>query len=412
MKNLWAKILTLLLALSITAGFMPALTSATSSVPPQIVWQHEFMTGKGYSVYPLSDGGYVFNAANTTTNFLVKTDSSGNIVSTTPIQIDDDEAVILPYFVPTSDGGYAFAGNTSSMFVLAKVDEDGGLLWHCSFPSGAPLCFMRAMIQTNDGGFALAGFEQIADEDIGWSWFARTDSQGNLLWNKTFSDPIHDCPSNIIHEPNGDFTLSDVIFSIEPNFAYYRLVRTDPDGNIKWSQTYGDLDRYKNPECNTIIRTSDGGYHIGGWLAGGSRTAWVVKTDAQGNMQWNQTYGGRSTAVVCARQTGDADYLLAVQNLTQMWLVKTDSLGNQMWNLTFEGGILPGRLEGNYHSMVLSEDESCVVLGTKEGNVWLLKLEGKENVAPDFLQVEVAIAGVIIAVFVLVGYRVFRKKKM
>jgi hypothetical protein len=394
MKNLWAKILILLLSFSITAGFVPVLTSAASSTPPQIVWQHEFMTGKGYSVYPLSDGGCVFNAANTTTNFLVKTDSSGNIISTKSIQIEDNEVVILPYFVPTSDGGYAFAGNTSSMFVLAKVDGEGNLLWHHFYPSG----------------FALAGFEQIADEDLGWSWFARTDAQGNLLWNKTFSDPIHDCPSNIIHEPNGDFTLSDVIFSIEPNFAYYRIIRTDPNGNIKWSQNYGDLDQYKNPECNTIIRTSDGGYYIAGWLAGGSRTAWVVKTDSQGNMQWNQTYGGRTAAVVCVQQANDDGYFFAVQNLTQMWLMRTDSLGNQAWNVTFDGAIIPGRLEGNYHSMVLTRDDACVLLGVKDDHVWLLKLEGTENTTPFLFKEAVVLVGVVVAVCVLASFAAIHRR--
>jgi hypothetical protein len=397
-----AKITSLLLAI-LLVGLTPNIAGVASSSPATIVWQHEFMDGTGYSVYQLPNGGYVFNAANITTTFLIKTDSLGNITSIKPIGICEEQ-IVLPYFIPTSDGGYAFAGNTSDRFVLVRVDCEGNLLWNQSYPSGAPLCFMRAMIQTNDGGFALAGFEQIADEDLGWSWFARTDDQGNLLWNKTLSDPIHDCPSNIIQEPNGDFTLSDVIFSIEPNYAYYRLVRTDPYGNIKWSQTYGDLDQYKNPECNTIIRTSDGGYHIGGWLAGGARTAWVVKTDVQGNLQWNQTYGGRSTAVVCVRQTNDDGYVLAIQNLTRMWLMKTDFLGNQVWNMTVDGAIFPGRVEGNYHSMVLTREDDCVVLGAKDGQVWLMKNEGiTANNNWDLFEGGIIVSAVVVVVFVSLG---------
>ena len=44
-----------------------------------------------------------------------------------------------------------------------------------------------------------------------------------------------------------------------------------------------------------IVQTSDGGYafpaNTNSFGAGG-QDAWLVKTDANGNMQWNKTYGG------------------------------------------------------------------------------------------------------------------------
>jgi hypothetical protein len=403
-------LIALVLTSMLTAEVFTVLGNALSAeVAPRTAWQQEFMGGEGYSIYPLSDGGYVFNAANATSNFLVKTDSSGNVKLTKTIQIEADP-VVLPYFVQTSDGGYAFAGNTSTMYVLAKTDSQGNILWSKTYPSGAPLSFMRAMIQTSDGGFALAGFEQIADESNGVSWFARTDAQGNLLWNKTLSGPDNDCPSAIIQESNGDFTLSDVIFSVTPNFAYFRLLRTDQNGNILWNQTYGDSGTYKNPECNTVIHTSDGGYLLSGWLAGGTKNAWIVKTNAEGQMLWNQSYGERKSAIVGACQTKDGGYILAAtKNVTESWLLKTDSLGNQAWNITFSGATFAG-IEANYNSLFQTKDGGYVVLGSKNGNVWLAKLEPSMGSTPINMLPAVIVAVLVILVILgLVGYGFFRK---
>jgi hypothetical protein len=410
-KKTLIALLAVALVLSSGASTICVYGHETSSLnAPKIAWQQEFMGGEGYSIYPQSDGGYVFNGANETATFIVKTDSSGTVKSSKNIQIGNDP-IVLPYFVQTRDGGYAFAGNTSTSYVLAKTDSQGNILWSKTYPSGAPLTFMRAMIQTSDGGFALAGFEQIADESEGRSWFAKTDNQGNLIWNETLSLPELDCPSAIIQEADGGFTLSDVIFSIEPNYALFRLVRTDQNGNILWNQTYGDSGTYKNPECNSVIHTSDGGYLLSGWLAGGSKNAWIVKTSADGQMLWNQSYGERKSAIVGACQTKDGGYVLAAtKNVTESWLLKTGSFGNQVWNITFLGATFAG-LEANYNSVFQTKDGGYIVLGSKDGNVWLTKLESPNSgsTSTNMLPAVIVAVLVIVVVLGLVGYG-FRKK--
>jgi hypothetical protein len=330
------------------------------------------MQGDGYSIYQLLNGGFAFNVANESATIIVTTDGSGNVVSSKAIQING-EPTLLPYFAPTSDGGYALAGMMGDNYTLAKTDSQGNLIWSQMYPSNAPITYLRSMIQASDGGFALAGFRQEADEGEGEIWFAKTDSMGNLIWNETLKGPIADCPSQIIQEPDGGFMLSDVSFSLVPNQAYFRLIRTDANGRVIWNQTYGDLDKYRVPECNTAISTIDGGYLIGGFLAG--RNIWVVKTDSNGNMEWNQTYGETNDSVVCAQQTSDGGYFFAaIANLTEGWVMKTDSLGNQLWNMTFAGVTFPGGLEANYNNVIQSSDSSYIVLGTKNGNAWLANL--------------------------------------
>ena len=404
-----AVFLVVTLLVSILAANIVSVSGAVTPTasPPPIVWQREFMGGNGSSIYQLRDGGYIFNAVNESATFLVRVDGLGNLELTKTIKIGQ-KPTVLPYFVKASDGGYAFAGVLDNMYALVKTDSEGNLLWNKTYISDTPITYMRAMIETSDGGFALAGFGQMVFEGEGWSWFARTDASGNLLWNETLSRPFLDCPSAIIQEPDGGFTLSDVIFSLEPNYAFFRLVRTDQNGKVLWSQTYGDEDKYRVPECNTVAATNEGGYLIAGWLVG--RNAWVVKTDAVGKMLWNQTYGERNSAVVCVQQTKDCGYILAaVQNVTDAWILKTDSTGNKAWNITFTGATFYGELEANYNFVIQTKDGGFVVLGTKDGNVWLAKLVYPERNPLGLPQVQVAIAVAVIALAALFGFSLIKR---
>ena len=93
------------------------------------------------------------------------------------------------------------------------------------------------MIQTSDGGFALAGFGEPVEEGLGWIWFAKTDSVGNLLWNETFSGPVADCPSAIMQTSDGGYVLSDVSYSFVPDQGFFRLIKMDAYGKVLWNTT-------------------------------------------------------------------------------------------------------------------------------------------------------------------------------
>lgn len=52
----------------------------------------------------------------------------------------------------------------------------------------------------------------------------------------------------------------------------------------QWSRSFDGA------EIRSVQQTSDGGYILAGWTGG---FIWLIKTDANGNEQWNITFGGR-----------------------------------------------------------------------------------------------------------------------
>ncbi len=64
--------------------------------------------------------------------------------------------------IQTSDGGYALAGRTSSSIVampdfwLVKVDSSGNLEWNKTY-GGPDVDVATSVVETSDGGYALAG---------------------------------------------------------------------------------------------------------------------------------------------------------------------------------------------------------------------------------------------------------------
>ena len=75
------------------------------------------------------------------------------------------------------------------------------------------------------------------------------------------------------------------------------LIKTNAQGDMQWSKVYGEsgIDTVLS-----VLQTKDGGYIWAGdssSFGSGGYDFWVVRTDTSGNMIWNKTYGGPSDDV-------------------------------------------------------------------------------------------------------------------
>ncbi len=96
-------------------------------------------------------------------------------------ELDDEAAAI----VQTGDGGYAIAGTTHSFgvnppnFWLIRTDSLGNVQWNRTY-DGLGYDYAHSMVQTSDGGYALVGYFTNNDENNDLL-FVKTDSLGNIV---------------------------------------------------------------------------------------------------------------------------------------------------------------------------------------------------------------------------------------
>ena len=103
------------------------------------------------------------------------------------------------------------------------------------------------------------------------------------------------------------------------------LIKTDASGNMEWNQTFG------GPGWelfSAMCHTDDGGYVLFGSIL--FSEALLVKIDAQGNTVWEKTYDDHRAG--CIIQIPGAGFLAAGGG----WVFAIDALGNLLWNRTYE----------------------------------------------------------------------------
>ena len=131
----------------------------------------------------------------------------------------------------TSDGGYALAGSTQSFgaggtdFWLVKTDSVGTMLWSQPY-GGAENDYAYSLVQTVDGGYAIAGstysFGPSAD-----FWLVKTNSAGNHLWNRTYGGTYDDLAYSVVQTDIGGYALAGYTDSYGADGPDFWLVKTE-----------------------------------------------------------------------------------------------------------------------------------------------------------------------------------------
>ena len=351
-----------------------------------------------YSVVQTDDGGYAIAGytssygAGSFDFWLVKIDSAGNLLwNKTYGGIWGESAYCV---VQASDGGYAIAGRTSSFdvgggdFWLVKTDSAGNLLWNKTYGEGNP-DIAYSVVQTDDGGYAIAGFTYSYGASGGDFLLVRTDSNGNVLWNKTYGRTWTDAARSVIQTSDEGYALAGYTYTPITPVEDFWLVKTDSAGNMQWNKTYG-AGSYDIPY--SVVETFDGGYAIAGRTSSfgaGADDFWLVKTDSFGNMLWNKTYGGTKEDIAYSVvQTVDGGYAIGGYTRSfgsgwnDFWLVKVDSSGNMLWNKTYGGTV-----EEWAYSLVQTSDGGYALAGFIDydpgpafvNDIWLVKVNVEMN---------------------------------
>ncbi len=287
----------------------------------------------------------------------------------------------------TSDGGYIIAGETDSSgsgmsdVYLLKTDSNGNILWEKTY-GGPNIDQAMGVQETSDNGNIIVGQTRSYGAG-GWDvYLIKTDTNGNALWTKTYGGTGDDWGNSVQQTSDGGFIIGGKTNSIGAgNYDVY-LIRTDSNGNVLWTKTYGGTDE---DGAYTVRQTSDGGF-----IMSGARDVWtncriyLIKTDANGNVTWERTYGGGYWAWGGdIQQTPDGGYIhggVIFSNAANIYLGKIDGNGNTIWERSFGG------TNGEYGGSVQrTPDGGYVVSGFTASfgaggvDVYLVKVDANGN---------------------------------
>ncbi|MEO0038526.1 MAG: hypothetical protein RIQ59_1737 [Bacteroidota bacterium] len=292
---------------------------------------------------------------------------------------------------PTADYGFILAGSSLSDksgtksennqgdldYWVWKMDENGKPDWQKSL-GGSGFDLLKSIRGTKDGGFILAG---TSNSDTGFHkkdsckggtdfWVFKLNAKGEEQWQRTIGGTGQDELLSVFQTTDGGYILGGSSSSDATIVATtgkkalttskkdltskstssrgsmdYWIVKLNAEGEVQWQKTFGG--KYVD-ELRSMEQTKDGGYILGGYSnspESGDKTEpsigigdyWVVKIDNSGTIEWQRTYGGNGdNQLYVIHQTGDEGYLIGGNsNSTNSLTTKggTVSNGTDFWLL-------------------------------------------------------------------------------
>jgi len=384
-------------------GFFALLMISTilsaQTLAPDTTWTQMYSGGLydwAWQVQQTTDGGYIMvgdtesAGAGSFDIGVIKTDENGVTVwAKTYGGLSEDRGQSIQL---TTDGGYIIAGTTLSYgngwydIWLIKIDSEGNELWSKTF-GGTSWDWGYYVEQTTDGGYIITGCKDPGIYSIWDIYLIKTDSEGNTLWTKTFGGDSYDVGHCVKQTSDGGYIITGYTYSYGAGSSDMWLIKTDGNGNLEWDNTFGDTE----PEHGYSVIQSGDEYVVTGYTKSygeGDYDVWLVKTDNEGNEIWNKTYGGpeddRSFAI---QYTSDDNFVVAGFTDSfgagnyDMWLLKIDNAGDTLWTKTIGDDNL-----NRARSVVQTTDGGYILAGDTyiyeqgEYNYYLVKIDPETGV--------------------------------
>ena len=209
-----------------------------------------------------------------------------------------------------------------------------------------------------------------------------------IQWTKAFGGTASEYSNDIVQSPDGGYIAVGTTASNNQQVTGNHggddvwVVKTDSDGNLQWQKCYGGS---SSEEGNSIRNTSDGGYIIAGSAASnngdvsgghGTNDFWVLKITAAGAVSWQKCFGGNSFEwAQDIQQTTDGGYIVAGSTHSTVgdvsgnhggedaWVVKLDASGNLQWQRC-----IGGTGTDSSRSVAQTQDGGYILVGLTNSN--------------------------------------------
>lgn len=255
--------------------------------------------------------------------------------------------------IPTTDGGYLVLAETMSSYLhghgkndalLIKYDAKGLCQWQQTYGGGGD-DKVFSIRQTKDGGFIMTGVSQSFTWDLDKNLYTvKTDASGQQRWYQIYGGSGEDSGSWVEETSDGGYIIVGETNSRGAGDKDIYLIKTNDQGKLQWEQTLGGK---KYESGVQVLETKDGGYLLAGQTNStetGDFDIYLAKVDPKGKKQWSKTLGGSGLDCVnYLQQTSDSGYILAGETSSfnptgsDAYLLKIDKQGHLQWEKTFRG---------------------------------------------------------------------------
>ncbi|WP_343642331.1 T9SS type A sorting domain-containing protein [Chryseobacterium sp.] len=273
--------------------------------------------------------------------------------------------------------------NNGYDFHLIKLDQQGNEIWKKYF-SGHNHDYLSSTVTTQDGGFLISGTsysgkgldkkgDSKGDSDI---WLIRLNEFGDELWQKTLGTSSDEEARAVIQTTDLGFFVAGNRQSISGGIGSKDILLTklDKNGNALSEILIGG---YGLDEVEKLIPTMDGGALLGIYSKSGvcnlkasapapssassytKKTEnygegdyWIVKLDKTGKVEWEKNFGGkgddhiRTLALTSngfiiggeSRSDPSGNKTAGIEEGTDLWLISLNEKGEQQWQKSYNFG--------------------------------------------------------------------------
>ena len=395
------------------------------------MWQTTFggVNGDyGSDIIECQDGGYAIIGgtmsfgAGETDAIIVRTDANGNELWNHTYGSEGSDSAIA--IIECSSGGFAFTGYSRNgtegrhNLWLVRTDASGDMLWERLY-GGVDNDQGFALIEVSTGGFAVIGITRsfgsvdprtlIRTFDI---WLLRTDSQGYLLWNRTYGGTADDIGHSVLEAPDGGFAFSGEFNSsyqsigAGPLIQYHPdafIIRTNANGEALWNHTYGGE---ANDFSRALIQLDDGSFALSGFTntdADAPYDGLFVRTNSSGHSVFEAVHGSVKddffqTIIPCDSNGFALAGYTYIFDSADLWLIRTDTQGTPVWTRIY-GGLDDDLIRAG----VRSEDGFVLTgytfsFGAGSRDIWLLKISDSPPLDSSLVVIGVTVTVVIMVV--------------
>ncbi|WPO84287.1 T9SS type A sorting domain-containing protein [Chryseobacterium sp. JJR-5R] len=251
-------------------------------------------------------------------------------------------------------------------FHLIKLNQQGQEVWEKYF-SGKNHDFLSATVNTQEGGFLISGTSYSGkgldkkDDSKGGSdiWLIRINEFGDELWQKTIGGASDEEARAVIQTTDFGFFVAGNVQNAEKGYGSkdVLIIRLDKNGKEISQLILGGkgLD-----EVEKMVPTKDGGTLLGIYsrsAAGGSKKTenygegdyWIIKLNKDGRVEWEKNFGGKgddhprtlaltSTGYLIggeSRSERSGNKSVGIEEGTDLWLISLDERGEEIWQKSY-----------------------------------------------------------------------------